>query len=142
MITGGAICDLWILDGNPSHYEQPELPQAAPAPWQPEEKYCETCVYYTPDVCLLNGKPPKLCGKHEEKTIEGDEYDDTGNTEIDNEPDIDSAIDDISVDTEPEVNCAVCVYAQYKDNEPWCNVKQEVIAPDGWCARFELEVSE
>jgi hypothetical protein len=112
-ITGGAICDLWYEDSGAIIAAEPA--KIASAPWVTIGT-CETCSYFmAPDVCILTGKKAsKKCGKYELSAP-------------------------VIVPSTLDNNCTVCMHAMYKDDKPWCRIKDSEIAADEWCERFILD---
>jgi hypothetical protein len=130
VITEGAVCDRHVIA--PDVVVQPVEARIIPVPWdkpEPLRGTCMNCKY-----SFLDGTQPRCLFSNKEITPMGSckKWDDfTETTEV-VEPEIDIYNGD----------CSDCVHSMYKDNEPYCNLHNVGIVPEGYCDNYKREGSE
>jgi hypothetical protein len=162
VITGGAVCDLWIITDDTIPEATPQ--QVKPTPWVVE--VCVGCDKLYNNICIITGKnATKRCkdyaGIGNNETVRGstssgnsesvsDDFN-TGRVTGTNVKEIaDRFLDADFIDNiveqiveanmeEDKAACSICIESYYNNNIPWCRFKNEAVEADEWCARFIRE---
>jgi hypothetical protein len=114
-ITGGAVCDLWSKDANPSPFV---IKESETPPWEHQVEHCDGCAYLNGEVCLLKNKEAlNKCNRFEETEEVTVHADEEGEQQA----------------------CRDCDYSQYNENVAWCMYQGHAIEEDGWCADWKHE---
>jgi hypothetical protein len=123
LITGGAICDLWIEDTGKQVPQEPMKVEITPA--YVEELLCSNCIYLNDTICMMKGKPAeKRCKQYETPSSMG------------------SMIMEGPIPPVEELQVEVlgtCKYCKHSYNGvvPWCRVHDYEITAEGYCNEFE-----